>query len=186
MSRPDEEGQGEGPRIRTRGHRTEGGHRGPGAAGAAGQAGGRPRSETCGGCGSSGASRAGGRRAQDPRGARGREGSRGISEGGGVSQAQARTPPRAIAGVLSRPLRLQALNSRGSVHAGQVADRRLKRRARSLPRVSRGLNAVEDTAFDPASIDLPLFSRPLANLWSRVAVILYEGMPTSLAAGISE
>jgi hypothetical protein len=39
---------------------------------------------------------------------------------------------------------------------------------------------MEDRGFDLESIDLPLFSRPLANLWSRVVVVQYEDVSLRL------
>jgi hypothetical protein len=53
------------------------------------------------------------------------------------------------------------------VRAGRVTDTVLKTRARPLPALPEELQVVEDPSFDLASTDLPLFSRPLANLWSR-------------------
>lgn len=50
----------------------------------------------------------------------------------------------------------------------------LKLRDRPFPRIPQELAVVEDPSFELASIDLPLFSRPLATLWTRVAVVGYE------------
>jgi hypothetical protein len=60
------------------------------------------------------------------------------------------------------------------VGAGRQTDRRLRLRVRPLPRLPRGLAVVEDSSFELSSIDLPLFSRPLATLWTSVATVSYE------------
>jgi hypothetical protein len=45
-----------------------------------------------------------------------------------------------------------------------------------MPRLPMQLHGTEDESFDVGSIALPLFSRPLANLRSRVAIVEYEGV----------
>jgi hypothetical protein len=65
------------------------------------------------------------------------------------------------------------------VRAGRVTDTVLKTRARPRPALPEEL-LVEDPSFDLASIDLPLFSRPLANLWSRVVGIEQDGVSLKL------
>lgn len=64
------------------------------------------------------------------------------------------------------------------VGAGRETDNRLRRRRRRLPGLPREFTVAHDPSFEVGSIDLPLFSRPLANLWSSVGLIEYEGVPT--------
>jgi len=64
--------------------------------------------------------------------------------------------------------------------AGQVTDRKLRRRERDVPECPSGFVGTEDPSFDPSSIPLPLFSRPLANLWSRVLIGHFEGIQLRL------
>ncbi len=66
------------------------------------------------------------------------------------------------------------------VRGGRLADSLLKRRRRRMPHLPVQLHGTEDQAFDVASIALPLFSRPLANLWSRAAIVHYEGVTLRL------
>lgn len=49
-----------------------------------------------------------------------------------------------------------------------------------MPQLPVQLHGTEDQAFDVASITLPLFSRPLANLWSCAATVHYEGVTLRL------
>lgn len=80
-------------------------------------------------------------------------------------------------GLIILPIGLAAL---GGVRAGRLTDHRLRSRARPLPGWTLGLKVVEDPGFQLASIDLPLFSRPLANLWSRVVIVREEGVSLRL------
>jgi hypothetical protein len=55
-------------------------------------------------------------------------------------------------------------------------EKRLKRRRRSNPPLWEGVTILEwDKEFDPSSIGLPLFERPLASLWSNVVVVRERG-----------
>jgi hypothetical protein len=54
-------------------------------------------------------------------------------------------------------------------------DDQLKKRARSMPKTPKSMIVSEDPGFELDSVDLPLFSRPLANLWTKVVLVQSEG-----------